>query len=50
MASSSGEPVKELYMAKSMEELNKKTSAKNMDYSTPKLYVVMDVNPFSPLK
>ena len=39
MAGSSGEPIKELYMAKSMEELNKKTSAKNMDYSTPKLYV-----------
>ena len=31
------EPYRELYMAKSMEELNSKTSAKKMECSTPKL-------------
>ena len=35
------EPYRELYMAKSMEELNRKTSAKNMECSTPKLYACL---------
>lgn len=39
MAGSGGEPVKALHMAKTMEDLNKKIGAKNMECSTPKVYV-----------